>query len=146
MHTCIQSEQSVRSTWRTATLQFVPNKFLSVVTCYKLTEQITPSTACYLVPNAQNVFWWFQSLCTSFYSTQVYISKYGGNQHNAKCLTQRAKEDPFYKQNSNIKSHVAIFLAIMKSSILTEARVVASYIIYYVVTQLKNVCQKCVIC
>ena len=38
----------------------------------------------------------------------------------------RAK-DLFYKQNSNIKSHVAILaiLSIMKSSILTE---VASYI------------------
>ena len=32
----------------------------------------------------------------------------------------------------------------MKSSILTEARVVVSYT--YVVIQLANVCQKCVIC
>ena len=59
----------------------------------------------------------------------------------------RAKENPFYKQNSNVKSHVAIlaiFLAIMRSSILTEARAVASYI--HVVIQLANICQKYVIC
>ena len=35
-----------------------------------------------------------------------YISKYGGDQHNAKSLAQRAKENPFYKQNSNIKSYL----------------------------------------
>ena len=72
-----------------------------------------------------------------------HMCKYGRDHHNAKSLTWEL----FYKQNSNIKLHVAIlaiFLSIMKPSILTETKVVASYI--YIVIQLANVCQKCVIC